>query len=482
MKCEATKAMENARAGLVSKHPSLGYLCFKLKWFPDSTCPTAWTDGVSVGFNPDFVLSLKNAGRQFLAAHEVAHPMFGHHLRRGDRDAGKWNIACDHVVNLILVKQGFNLLKNALLDYSFEGMAVEQVFNVLFPPGQEDQEKDQDSTESGQNDDSSPSEDEEASEGQEGSEDDSEGGTGDDSSSSESSETDSDQTGGPEGKTGQDPGESGDAPEADADDGQPGEVPGSDSGEASEERSNEGISPEDAGCGEVRDFPGETSEDFDMEAEKWDLAIQQAAQMERKLSPEGDLPGFVETILDGISNPKLPWTEILSRWLTSKAKNDYTWNKPNTRYSASGIFLPSLESQELGKVAIFWDTSCSVTDAQAQDIGAETQGILTHFPGVLIDLYHIDTKVQDIEEIDQYTDWDLVTAKGRGGTDFRPGFYAIEDDGEEDPVGVVYMTDGECSKFPEDDPPYPVLWIVVDMPRDFRFEPPFGEVAYYNDF
>jgi predicted metal-dependent peptidase len=219
-----------------------------------------------------------------------------------------------------------------------------------------------------------------------------------------------------------------------------------------------------------------------MEAEKWDLAVQQAAQMERRLSPEGDLPGFVETMITNISDPKLPWTEILSRWLTSKARSDYSWTRPNPRYSSTGFFLPALESFDLGKVALFWDTSCSVTDDQVEDIGAETHGILVHFPGVLIDLYHIDTKVQHIEEINEYTDWDSITARGRGGTDFRPGFYAIEDSQEEAPVGVIYMTDGECSKFPEEAPPYPVLWIVVDMPHNIRFEPPFGEVAYYNDF
>jgi predicted metal-dependent peptidase len=219
-----------------------------------------------------------------------------------------------------------------------------------------------------------------------------------------------------------------------------------------------------------------------MEAEKWDLAVQQAAQMERRLSPEGDLPGFVETMITNISDPKLPWTEILSRWLTSKAKNDYTWTKPNPRYAATGFMLPVLESFDLGKVALFWDTSCSVTDDQVDDIGAETQGILTHFPGVLIDLYHIDTKVQHIEEIDQYTDWSEISARGRGGTDFRPGFEAIEEGEEECPIGVIYMTDGECSKFPEEAPHYPVLWIVIDMPENIRFDPPFGEVAYYNDF
>lgn len=482
MKCDATKAMEEARSGLISRHPSLGYLCFKLRWFPDSTAPTAWTDGVSVGFNPDFVLSLSNAERRFLAAHEVAHPMLGHHLRRNDRDNKKWNIACDHVVNLILASQGFTMIKEGLCDYQFKGMAVEQVYSILFPPEQEDQDSDQESTESGQNDDSSPDNDEQASGGQDESKDGSEGkggGTGDklDGKDKEPGKTDepdqgAEQPGDGHSRGPEDQGRNGKgADQGDIQPGREGDSTGSDP-----------VDNDPGRCGEVRDFPGETADDFDMEAEKWDLAVQQAAQMERRVSPEGDLPGFVETMLTNISDPKLPWNEILSRWLTSKAKDDYSWTKPNPRYSSTGFFMPALESFDLGKVALFWDTSCSVTDDQVEDIGSETYGILVHFPGILIDLYHIDTKVQYIEKIDQYTDWEQITARGRGGTDFRPGFEAIEDGEEEAPVGVIYMTDGECSKFPEEAPHYPVLWIVVDMPEDHRFEPPFGEVAYYNDF
>jgi hypothetical protein len=265
MKCEATKAMENARAALVSKHPSLGYLCFKLKWFPDSTSPTAWTDGVSVGFNPEFVLSLNNKGRQFLCAHEVGHPMLGHHLRRGDRDPAKWNIACDHVVNLILAAQGFSLLEGALIDYQFRGMAVEQVFNILFPPGHEDQEEDQDSTESGQNGDSSPDNGQEASEGQDDQEDGLEE-KGGDSSGDDGEEEGEDQT---EGSDSGDQGRS-DGPK---DTGQDGQESGDGPGEPTTEGTGqaEDVEPGKPGdVGEVRDFPGETSEDFDMEAEKWD--------------------------------------------------------------------------------------------------------------------------------------------------------------------------------------------------------------------
>lgn len=494
MKCEATKAMEEARAGLISRHPSLGYLCFKLRWFPDSTAPTAWTDGISVGFNPEYVLSLNKAERRFLAAHEVSHPMLGHHLRREDREPRQWNKACDYVVNSILSAQGFTLISGGLLDYQYKGMAVEQVFDLLEPTPQEDQK----STQSGQPGDSGPSDAKDGSEDQESKEDgsDEEGGGSDDtgsgsddqgdkgsgSSGAEDEGTDSSESG---------PGGKGD-PDTGEEDGDPGEGTGEgpvsgtreDAGPDSEPGNSPNQDPavDHSQPGEVRDFPGETTEDWDMEAEKWDLAIQQAAATERRLSEEGDVPGFVETLLTNISDPKLPWTEILARWLVSKAKNDYTWSKPNTRYSGSGLILPAVESFDLGLVALFWDTSCSVTDDQVEDIAAETQGILAHFPGVLIDLYHIDTKVQFIEEIDQYTDWKEITARGRGGTDFRPGFAAIEEDAEEDPIGVIYMTDGECSKFPEEAPHYPVLWIVVDMPQDFRFEPPFGEVAYYNDF
>jgi predicted metal-dependent peptidase len=423
--------------------------------------------------------------------------MLGHHLRRGDRNPKQWNIACDHVVNLILQGQGFTAIKDTFCDYQFKGMAVEQVFAILFPPSQENEDQDQDSTEDGQNGDSSPSEDQQASEGQEGQEDDSEdeGGGSDDSgdASDDQGDTGSSPSGSEDegtadsesGDSGKGSGEPGTAREDEGPGSGQDQVPGNESSEGSvpgSEDASEAVEPGNPGdAGEVRDYPGDDDADFDAEAEKWDIAVQQAAQMERRLSPEGNLPGFVETILDNISDPKLPWQEILSRWLSSKAKNDYSWTRPNPRYSATGFILPALESFELGKVSIFWDTSCSVTDDQVADIGSETQGILAHFPGVLIDLYHIDTKVQYIEELDLNTDWDQITARGRGGTDFRPGFDAIEDSEEEYPVGVIYMTDGECSKFPEP-PSYPVLWIVVDMPQDFRFDPPFGEVAYYNDF
>jgi predicted metal-dependent peptidase len=489
MEEQAVKAMEEARAGMVSSHPSLGYLSFKLNWFADSSVPTAWTDGISVGFNPEFVMSLTKPRRKFLAAHEVGHPMLGHHLRRGDRDPKKWNIACDHVVNLILVEQGFTLIKDALLDYRFKGMAVEEVYNILFPPDQEDasQEPAEDASDAsnGQEDPEGQDGDKNGSEGVNDGSDEQKGEERNDSSSGGSDKQDPKQAEGPEdqgggeSKSGDEAGNSGKDPGQDDQESKPDD---SASGSHDQQTGSESRSdPSDpGGCGEVRDFPGESADDVSMEEEKWSIAVQQAAQITRKL--EGHVPGFVETILTDLYDPKLPWEEILSRWLTSKAKIDYSWNRPNPRYSSTGFVMPVLESHELGKVAIFWDTSCSVTDDQVAAIASETLNLLSIYPGVEVDLYHIDTEVRYIERLDAYTDWDNISARGRGGTDFRPGFEALEESTEEAPIGVIYMTDGECSLYPRETPTVPVLWVVVDMPHHVRFVPPFGEVTYYENY
>ena len=65
--------------------------------------------------------------------------------------------------------------------------------------------------------------------------------------------------------------------------------------------------------------------------------------------------------------------------------------------------------------------------------------------------------------------------KGGGGTDFRPVFNEVEDRGI-DPACVVYLTDG-WGVYPEEEPPYPVLWVLTQEPSNPNYHPPFGEVV-----
>ena len=116
----------------------LGPLMCSLEFLWDDTQPTAWTDGVRVGWNPYFFLSLSREARKTVLMHELWHPGYMHLLRVDNRDHEMWNIACDHVINLQLEEEGFSFegIEWCYKDPQFRGMASEEIYDYLMqnPP------------------------------------------------------------------------------------------------------------------------------------------------------------------------------------------------------------------------------------------------------------------------------------------------------------------------------------------------------------
>ena len=70
---------------------------------------------------------------------------------------------------------------------------------------------------------------------------------------------------------------------------------------------------------------------------------------------------------------------------------------------------------------------------------------------------------------------DEIAAKGRGGTDFRPGFAWLDEQGIESGV-CLYFTDMECSDYPEAEPAFPTIWVDYGDPDSpWRHPEPWGE-------
>jgi predicted metal-dependent peptidase len=92
-------------------------------------------------FNPQFVETLSAAEIAGTLAHEVMHPALQHHTRRGGRNPGRWNMACDYAINPMLLDAGLTLPKDVLLDNRFRGMSAERIYNLL-----EDEEQNQSSS------------------------------------------------------------------------------------------------------------------------------------------------------------------------------------------------------------------------------------------------------------------------------------------------------------------------------------------------
>jgi predicted metal-dependent peptidase len=231
------------------------------------------------------------------------------------------------------------------------------------------------------------------------------------------------------------------------------------------------------GAGEVLPFPGKdgqpaSSGDQEQQAQEWKVALVQAAQTAKVC---GKMPGGMEQLVSDLTVPKVPWREALARWLTEVSRNDYSWSQPNRRHITRGIYLPHLKSETIGLIGIIWDTSGSVGTKEATMIASETQGILAEYQQVECHLIHVDSAYQGEQRITQDDIPLELKPLGGGGTCFRPGFKHIEDE-DIDVVGVIYMTDGGASSYPDVAPDYPVIWCLTE--KCSYFDPPFGEIIH----
>ena len=227
------------------------------------------------------------------------------------------------------------------------------------------------------------------------------------------------------------------------------------------------------GFGEVRDYPGKNggkasaAEKRQAEQEQ-KIAVKQAAQIAKA---QGTLPQSLERLINEITEPKIPWREVLARFLTEPARNDYSWQMPNRRFIHQGLYLPELKNPELGLIALLVDTSGSISQQDLNQFAAEMHSLLAAYKTELMVIY-VDAAVQGVEFIaSDETDMNLEL-KGGGGTDYRPGYDWLHEQGYM-PTAAVYLTDGYCNSFP-DEPDFPTLWVLTQ--KSDYFKPPFGEI------
>lgn len=126
-------ALSKAKIQLMSRPNSAFFttLCFSLIHMFDESIPTACTNGKQVRYNPKFFMELSPEERVFLLLHETLHCAYLHMDRLKERTHRKWNIACDHVINLQLIERGFSMPKDGYASSQYAGMSSEEVYDLL---------------------------------------------------------------------------------------------------------------------------------------------------------------------------------------------------------------------------------------------------------------------------------------------------------------------------------------------------------------
>jgi predicted metal-dependent peptidase len=192
-------------------------------------------------------------------------------------------------------------------------------------------------------------------------------------------------------------------------------------------------------------------------AKDWEIATKQAAHLAKQ---QGTLPGHLETLIDELLQPQIPWREQLWRFFNQRKPDRITWNKPNRRMIAQGIYMPSRRFVPTGDIVVAVDTSGSVSEDELQHFASEIKEIHKALAPRKLYVADVDTEIQD--RVKEYTQYETpeFTYKGRGGTNFEPVFQWIEENNIQVDA-VVYLTDGYAS-WPKEVPNYPVLWCITN--------------------
>lgn len=201
--------------------------------------------------------------------------------------------------------------------------------------------------------------------------------------------------------------------------------------------------------------------------QNWQSAVLQAAQQAKG---QGKLPAWAQELVEQIKHPAVDWRAALRKFVEQTAKHDFTWSRPSTRYLAHGLYLPSMHSEQLPPIVVYWDTSGSRWSPEARQLAAnEIAAIIGEAKPKQTYVIYADSKVK---KVDCFEPGDPVKFKpiGGGGTAFEPVFEYVETEGIE-PCCFIGITDLDGS-FPQTAPSYPVLWVTEERGATA----PFGEV------
>ncbi len=425
---ESARRVSDCVGALLTEQPFFGSLALRLPLRPDPTRETLASDGRELRYSPAWVARTDADRIKAAVARVVFACALKHHTRRGERDPGRWQRASQLVTHGELRRAGFVLPADA---EAWEDLSVEDAYARLAGEA------------SGSGDEGTP---------------------GSDASDSGNG---SDDSGGASG-SGSDAGGSGDS---------------GDSGQDAPAGEGERPSHDPAGTGEVMDADargaGEEDEassgdvplDVAAEEQAWDEAMHQAVSLAKA---QGSRPGRIEETLRDAHRSRLDWRVLLRQYLVSAARDDYRWSVPNRRFIDAGLYLPSMHCEGIDTLAVLIDTSDSLDTDTLATFWTELRAVAEALRPHTLAVVQVDTEVQ---EATVYHAGDLppeLVAKGRGGTDFRPGFAWLDREGIT-PDCCLYLTDMECDRYPEAPPPYPVLWCNWGPVPPEHLREPWGE-------
>ena len=221
-------------------------------------------------------------------------------------------------------------------------------------------------------------------------------------------------------------------------------------------------------CLDAEGSPAETEQ----KASEWKVKVAQAAQAAKMM---GKMSAGLERFVGKVLEAKVDWREVLQRFVEKCKDDTRSWARPNRRFLAQGLYLPTSSGEAMGELVVAVDCSGSIDEDTLNQFAAEVLTIKEDSNPSCIHVVYFDSEVCHYEKFTR--DDELhIEPHGGGGTAFSPVFDYLNKHGI-DPIACVFLTDLYCDDY-GDEPSYPVLWVATDKDKT---DAPFGEVVVMDD-
>ena len=193
------------------------------------------------------------------------------------------------------------------------------------------------------------------------------------------------------------------------------------------------------------------------------MEIASAYQAERlRGAGTGSLGDIVKAILE----EKIPWFELLEKYMVARCQTHLSWGRPNKRYLRTAYLPGKTRQPAMGKVVIGVDTSGSISDEEIAKFLGHLSLICEQCDPESVDVLYTTDKVVHEEHYDR-GEYDFAPVHNRwnGGTDMCAVTRWAEEHCEDAEV-VVIFTDGYTDT--PKDACADVVWVLT---TDVQFEP-----------
>jgi hypothetical protein len=199
----------------------------------------------------------------------------------------------------------------------------------------------------------------------------------------------------------------------------------------------------------------------------------------RSCDGAGNVPAGVQRMIQEITEPKMPWRELIQTNLTSAIRSDYSFIRPSRRGWHMDAIMPGMTPGEEIDIAVAIDMSGSISNKQAAQFLGEVRGIMESFDSYRVHVFCFDTAVYNAQDFnsDNLDSIDSYEPTGGGGTDFDAIFDHLKTR-DKDTKRLIVFTDGYPFGSWGDENFTDVTWIIHG---NDTIKPPFGTWAYFKE-